>query len=904
MFTYIKKKFKKPVAYHVLKDLDRIVCIDDSNIFKKEFFACIWSSEIKRITKVNYAFAFSLFCGLDRLMSNDKESVEPSILSQKSSIPTCLHVLIWLYVKSRGIEDISRPTIRGNSKTVVLGLRVLNQYTPDRMALERLYDEVYQDLDISGFNGDELKAFLSFLLAIKRYDDFIHYLEKYGEKDVVDLGYLKNAAHVYLYMGAYEKLEQLKNNARGLLKEKEYIEFIISLKAAALDKNDGHVLLKGLGNKLIPQSKVYDVINLLYKKGFSYSELEGFIPSDALTDYQQLRLHEMALEAQQEKMLAMCEINPVEIEVFREITKKLREGYKTRFINRSPDEVALYNGVCQLEEKTRKSFLHTESSFEECLALVSELQHRIKKREPTSFVRIGDGEALFIPTNECGFASGDRKSLERILTTWWGSEFKPTKEDYFSLSSIIEQSLKSADIIGVVPKWRIFDNQSYSAESAKEHRDAFLRMLDYFNGESSSFLSKTVLTSCHVHQSLIRWDLYRELFRDLESVSVISCHDLRESLLHQFGLKIRKQYTIPPEKAYSSRFNGELLSEPMYPDCMQRITGELNVEAGEVYLVAAGFIGKYFCYRIKEMGGIAIDIGSAADYFMGHQTRVFSHKEIEFEPREYLIPGSGIKSFPLIKSGRSDVQGYITTDFRTHRNINLHLNHQLAKRQPTSNPSSYKVQLIGHPRCASGYVAGILSNCGIRLGHEKFARDGICSWMHAVRDCHVPWGNAPYTDLKFEMMLAYARSPIKSIPSIAMENCKARSFSFRRYHIYDLEGVDIAEFGTSLERAIASYVYWYRIVLRNTLAGVIRVECLEEDLIGLLPRFKSIGFNLNESDVLNARKGHVRSNDSIHKFDFEKPIYSKDDWENVNAHLLDELEEVSRKLGYSKMEFD
>ena len=46
---------------------------------------------------------------------------------------------------------------------------------------------------------------------------------------------------------------------------------------------------------------------------------------------------------------------------------------------------------------------------------------------------------------------------------------------------------------------------------------------------------------------------------------------------------------------------------------------------GEVFLVGAGFLGKIYCQTIKNLGGIALDIGSAADYWMGYQTRPFTN---------------------------------------------------------------------------------------------------------------------------------------------------------------------------------------------------------------------------------------------------------------------------------------
>ena len=48
---------------------------------------------------------------------------------------------------------------------------------------------------------------------------------------------------------------------------------------------------------------------------------------------------------------------------------------------------------------------------------------------------------------------------------------------------------------------------------------------------------------------------------------------------------------------------------------------QLDPAPGEVHLVGAGFLGKFFCDQIRTKGGIAIDIGSQADRWANHATR-------------------------------------------------------------------------------------------------------------------------------------------------------------------------------------------------------------------------------------------------------------------------------------------
>jgi len=42
---------------------------------------------------------------------------------------------------------------------------------------------------------------------------------------------------------------------------------------------------------------------------------------------------------------------------------------------------------------------------------------------------------------------------------------------------------------------------------------------------------------------------------------------------------------------------------------------------GAVFLVAGGLLGKLYCARVRQLGGIALDIGAIADAWMGYNTR-------------------------------------------------------------------------------------------------------------------------------------------------------------------------------------------------------------------------------------------------------------------------------------------
>jgi hypothetical protein len=48
-----------------------------------------------------------------------------------------------------------------------------------------------------------------------------------------------------------------------------------------------------------------------------------------------------------------------------------------------------------------------------------------------------------------------------------------------------------------------------------------------------------------------------------------------------------------------------------------------QVDRGVLVLVAAGFAGKWLLHTTKMAGGVALDVGSALDYWLGFKTRSY-----------------------------------------------------------------------------------------------------------------------------------------------------------------------------------------------------------------------------------------------------------------------------------------
>jgi len=146
--------------------------------------------------------------------------------------------------------------------------------------------------------------------------------------------------------------------------------------------------------------------------------------------------------------------------------------------------------------------------------------------------------------------------------------------------------------------------------------------------------------------------------------------------------------------------------------------------------------------------------------------------------------------------------------------------------------------VLGNPRGGTAFMAHALAQFGLDVGHESLGADGISSWLFAVNDINLPFGADSHArNSRFvcaEKTIAVVRTSPKAIFSLQLENSKnIQSYFFRKKWIKSYFDVDLDAFATDFERALAAYVFWYRIIeLRKPVAWIC-LERAEQDLTRL-----------------------------------------------------------------------
>lgn len=285
--------------------------------------------------------------------------------------------------------------------------------------------------------------------------------------------------------------------------------------------------------------------------------------------------------------------------------------------------------VANLEEQLACSgaecFFDTDIGRDECLAFIDSVRRRIAGGTPFSFIRLGDAEssALSYEPALVDHFQADAEARERI---WWGRTLDPAARS--QLARRIRLAVENADGLGIPTRGRLL--RDIRLDSDQELRTTssgrgLLAIFHLLRTPNTLQAQSGLLTSAHVHQDLHRWSLYPALFDGLAPVVLISGHpELADAFAEKFGLPVAKSVLLPPGDAALEMKGRSLEDCELPPYSIERALEALgDWPRGRLVLVGAGYAGKVLVHEAKARGGIALDLGSIFDTWLGLHTRSY-----------------------------------------------------------------------------------------------------------------------------------------------------------------------------------------------------------------------------------------------------------------------------------------
>ena len=241
------------------------------------------------------------------------------------------------------------------------------------------------------------------------------------------------------------------------------------------------------------------------------------------------------------------------------------------------------------------------------------LRRQVASCTPAAVVRFGDGEVELLEA--CPDDAESMQVANSQLNRHTGRKF--SSRAVLEIKSGVDRALDEADVLGILAP-------GPHSESTRVWMD---RLLAFHAERLARGRATAALAFSHLN-----YEVLRELPELLAGrrVSAVTCRDLKPVLEGRWGLDDVRIYRVPSQysvRAVDGGYEAQLHEIPMWPDAYERVRSELAVrERGEVFLVGAGLFAKDLCIRIREQGGIALDMGSALDHIAGKLTRPWTRR--------------------------------------------------------------------------------------------------------------------------------------------------------------------------------------------------------------------------------------------------------------------------------------
>jgi hypothetical protein len=194
--------------------------------------------------------------------------------------------------------------------------------------------------------------------------------------------------------------------------------------------------------------------------------------------------------------------------------------------------------------------------------------------------------------------------------------------------AVLVASIDGADILGMPMADRM----------RRDHRHVgYLAHLDEFVSHGAPNRPNVFITDASVHIELHRISPFlRNILVGVETIGVISPHrDLGPRFAAALGIPQVMSHVVPGEMRLPVR-QDHVRGSGHFPEGYHKLMASIAVpRPGTVFLVAAGLLGKIYCGRIKQLGGIAIDVGAMADAWMGFTNTRPGHFDAQ---TEWVLP--------------------------------------------------------------------------------------------------------------------------------------------------------------------------------------------------------------------------------------------------------------------------
>ena len=258
--------------------------------------------------------------------------------------------------------------------------------------------------------------------------------------------------------------------------------------------------------------------------------------------------------------------------------------------------------------------------------------------EGFAFFRLDDGEGSNLP-----WSSSVKRSCNAVLEFnrdiflghWFGQNGIASALSYgwHNIQLDLALAAQQVDLVGISSPDRF--HQELAMNSIRGIPSILNTFLWTLLSEDQSSGPKLLCTA-QMHWELgIASDRFFDVIRMAQSVHVISSRksfvDLIKCIVPAENVEFIE---IPGERlrvAELGDISVESAISSHYPTRYEQVLDNINLSAkpGSLWLIGAGLLAKLYCMRVRENGGVALDLGSLVDLYAGKKSRTFPSQLVE-----------------------------------------------------------------------------------------------------------------------------------------------------------------------------------------------------------------------------------------------------------------------------------
>jgi hypothetical protein len=268
---------------------------------------------------------------------------------------------------------------------------------------------------------------------------------------------------------------------------------------------------------------------------------------------------------------------------------------------------------CYQRLRARLLYMDVRWNDSQSAELIARVRQALVGRAPFSLIRLSDREGYVFSRDARFFTLEDTRNCERH---WWSEEIPESLRE--EIISDIQEAVRNADILGIPCIYRFLQYQNDKSLTLLGGLNS-RGLVEVLNGIPGLAKPSALFSEEKCNDPLFNsFACIRSLAEHAPRVVIVSSaasHAL-DKLFHEMG---EVQYISVPTHS-RTRANEKYVSfERPLPFVYKEVRRQIRaaVRPGDLVLVAAGVIGKIFLNDARETGGIALDVGSSLEKWVG-----------------------------------------------------------------------------------------------------------------------------------------------------------------------------------------------------------------------------------------------------------------------------------------------